>query len=350
MISFITEQVQNPWSNYDIEQYEKNGSQRDTVHYNRSLNSRLILSEKNIFQCSIRVNDNKYKNFYILAATRSVFFLIIYVPQLDILKSLSDNNIVRECVKKSSVLNNFINHSSQHLDMDKDISYCDGNTAFIKVNAPIGEFLFPRRGYIINEEIIQKYNLLNKIYYNAQIEFENIGNYLELYNKKIGEQLAKREQMVKKMLIKKGVRVGISLALTCATGFYMDFDSVFGIDDLDDASDLMDLADTTDFVEMTDIADWDTTSDGLTGDFLDYSSDIAYNGEGDYNISFQGSDKSVSVHLEGNQSITETVTAKKVAGTSDKWDIYKGNKKITTLKGINSGKFYLPGFGTAIID
>lgn len=68
------------------------------------------------------------------------------------------------------------------------------------------------------------------------------------------------------------------------------------------------------------------------------------------NPSFRGN-KTLTVHQEGNSRCTTTVTAKKVAGTSNQWDIYKGSTYITRLNGIGRGtKFYIDGFGTAIIN
>lgn len=38
MIGFITNTIDNPWTDNDIRSFERNGSQRDTVQYNSYYN------------------------------------------------------------------------------------------------------------------------------------------------------------------------------------------------------------------------------------------------------------------------------------------------------------------------
>lgn len=100
MLSFITENVWKPWTYSDVREYEQNGSQRDKIHYNSVYNSRIILSEKNVFQCSIRVNSEKYKNFYLIAITRKMFYFSIYIPQLDIIKNIVMMNLLKNVFQR----------------------------------------------------------------------------------------------------------------------------------------------------------------------------------------------------------------------------------------------------------
>ena len=49
MLSYYTNGINDPWTLKDIEDYERNGSQRDKVIYNSFYNSRLILTDENIY-------------------------------------------------------------------------------------------------------------------------------------------------------------------------------------------------------------------------------------------------------------------------------------------------------------
>ncbi|MEE0985436.1 MAG: hypothetical protein UH687_07395 [Bacteroidaceae bacterium] len=299
MLSFITEKVYQPWSKADIIKYEQEGSQRDTVLYNRLYDLRILLSEKNLYQCSIRVNHSKYKNFYLLAVRRNLFYLIMYVPQMDIIKDLHSNEIIRKCIDKLPTIRKFIHNSLNNANLEDEIQFCDKNCAIIKVNASIGEFLFPKRGYITNTEIKNKYALLNSIYSKCVNEFEYLGNMVDSYSKQLNEQIAKREQKVKDMLIRKGIRIGVSVGIAAFTGLYVDLDTVFGYEDIADAADIIDMADTADFYEFADVdyVDWNTADDLMSGDNWAMTNELEHaemgmepetnaNLEDQYNVSF----------------------------------------------------------------
>ena len=163
MLSFITGNVWNPWTSSDVREYELHGSQRDKIHYNSVYNSRIILSEKNVFQCSIRVNSEKYKNFYLIAITRKMFFFSIYIPQLEIIKRHCNDDFIKKCISQTRFINKFINHSTTSPNLDDDIIYVGGNTLMVKVKAQIEDFLFPKGNVITNDFIIEQYGLLDKI-------------------------------------------------------------------------------------------------------------------------------------------------------------------------------------------
>ena len=57
MIGFITSTIDKPWTNEDVLNFEKTGSQRDSVQYNSYYNWRIKLTDKNTFLCSIKTND-----------------------------------------------------------------------------------------------------------------------------------------------------------------------------------------------------------------------------------------------------------------------------------------------------
>ena len=46
MRPFITKNISNPWGQYELNQWEANGSQRDKVIYNRQINARFIAEDK----------------------------------------------------------------------------------------------------------------------------------------------------------------------------------------------------------------------------------------------------------------------------------------------------------------
>lgn len=346
MLSFITEKVYQPWSKADIMKYEQEGSQRDSVLYNRHYDSRIMLSEKNIYQCSIRINHTKYKNFYLMAVRRNLFYLIMYVPQMDIIKNLQDNEIVKKCIDKLPTIKRFINTSQYKANLEDELQFCDKNCAIIKVNASIGEFLFPKRGYITNDEIKNKYALLNSIYSKCINEFEHLGNMVDSYSKQLNEQIAKREQKVKDMLIRKGIRIGVSVGIAALTGLYVDLDTVFGFEDLAEATDIIDMADASDFSEFADVdidnVDWNATEDPI----LDNES-ISVE-ENSYNVSF-GANRKIGddVYLDKG-----TITLERAGGGLGDKDVTVYVKSGTNTKYIIDGNTpkKIQGVAQVVID
>lgn len=280
MLSFITENVWKPWTYSDVREYEKHGSQRDKIHYNSLYNSRIILSEKNVFQCSIRVNSEKYKNFYLIAIARKMFYFSIYIPQLDIIKKHSNDEFIKKCISKTRFINNFIYKSTTSPSLDDDIVYVGGNTLMVKVKAQIEDFLFPKRGEISNELIIQQYKELNNIYANVVGEFEKICSLIETYNNKLNQQIEKEQEAIKRMLIRKGVRIAASVGVAALTGIYVDFDTILGFEDLADVADVIDTANFS-FDADIDYIDWETEPDLLLSE-NDNHSNISFGSRYDH--------------------------------------------------------------------
>ena len=73
---------------------------------------------------------------------------------------------------------------------------------------------------------------------------------------------------------------------------------------------------------------------------------FGYLGE-QYNIPFGA--ETITVHQEGNLSRTITLNVEKVTGKSHTWNVIKDGKIIATIKSLNNGKFYIPGFGTGVL-
>ena len=57
MLPFITEKIKNPWGQYEINQWNANGSQRDKIIYNPQINARFILEEKNTYSACIKIKS-----------------------------------------------------------------------------------------------------------------------------------------------------------------------------------------------------------------------------------------------------------------------------------------------------
>ena len=53
MISYLTSVINDPWDYADIQKYELEGSQRDSIIYNAVYDSIITLTEENIYLCSV---------------------------------------------------------------------------------------------------------------------------------------------------------------------------------------------------------------------------------------------------------------------------------------------------------
>lgn len=341
MLSFITENVYQPWSNADVIRYEKEGSQRDSVLYNSHYDARIMLSEENVYQCSIRVNHSKYKNFYLIAVRRNLFFLTMYVPQIGIVKDFKDNVFIRKCIERLPTIRKIIENSKNDVNIEDEIQFSDENCVVVKVNASISEFLFPRRGYITNDEIKNKYAVLNSIYSKCVNEFECIGNMLENYSRQLRAQIDDREKKVKNMLVKKGVRIMASTGLAFLTGIYVDLDTIFGFNDLVDVSDVIDISSSSfETIESIEYVDWDTGEDLLLSE-----NDLEINEE-QYNVSFGAQKETLQRSGGGLGSIKVTIT--KEPGSSNLFCITDGTTTIHNVVGgtpfikIDGIKYLLP--------
>ena len=232
MISFITNTIDNPWTDEDVHNYEQYGSQRDTVQYNSYYNWRIKLTDKNTFLCSLKTNDNDYKNIYLFAVTRRLFYFAIFIPQLEVIKQWSKNEQDQKFVAALPLTSKCLSSSNKELNLDDEIMFLDGSCLLVKVNAPVDGFLFPRNKSITNNVIKKQYALLNNLYFQFEREFDGLERMIDAYNAKVGvhnakireynEKLERRRkelnEKLKKMLVRKGIRTGISLTLAGLTG------------------------------------------------------------------------------------------------------------------------------------
>lgn len=252
MLSYTTNDIFNPWTDNDIRKYEAEGSQRDSIIYNAVYNSRIILTEENVFLCSIKQGNNKYQNFYLLAVKRNLFFFIMYIPQMDAYRDdeIKRNKVVQTCLSKLALTSKSISSYDGSCDIDANVSISDGSCFFIKVDANVEEFLFPRRGRITNPEILKKYSLMNNLYKRAFKENEVLMNALEKYDERVREKMKKR---LVKMIIRKGIIYGVpALFGAPGLGALFDLDSLFG---LGDVADLADMASNIPIDDLVDIPD-----------------------------------------------------------------------------------------------
>lgn len=297
MISFITSTIDNPWTDYDVRNYERNGSQRDKVQYNSYYNWRIKLTDKNMFLCSLKTNDNDYKNIYIFAVTRNLFYFMIFIPQLEIIKKLNSNKQVQKFVTALPLTSKCLSSSNKELNLNEDILFLDGSCMMVKVNAPVDGFLFPRNISITNNVIKKQYALLNNLYFQFEREFDGFERMIGEYNTKLQRKIEEQQKKIKRILVRKGVRLGISLALAGVTGgLSLGIDALFDLGDIADIQDIIDIADVADMAGGA--IDAFDAYDILDADVLDFSVEdmedinISDVGEGDdlladsYNVSF----------------------------------------------------------------
>lgn len=237
MLSYTTKGINNPWTDYDIKHYESEGSQRDKVIYNSVYNSRMILTEENVFLCSIKQGCNKFQNFYLFAVRRNLFYYIMYVPQIDAYRDneIKSNKFMQSCLDKLALTQKCISSFDGSYSLDSNISISDGTCFFIKVEANIEEFLFPRNRRITNPEILKKYALMNNVYKRIFKENELLLNALGKYDTKVKEKLKKR---LVKMLVMKGTFHCVDFLSGIPLSVLFDLDSLFGFGDIVSLSDM----------------------------------------------------------------------------------------------------------------
>lgn len=308
MIGFITSTIDKPWTNEHVLNFEKTGSQRDSVQYNSYYNWRIKLTDKNTFLCSIKTNDNDYKNIYLFAVTRRLFYFVIFVPQLEMLKQLNNDSQIKNVLTSLPLTRDCLKSEHRETQLSEDVLILDGNCLLVKVNAPIDNFLFPRDKKVVNEEIKKKYALLNNLYFQLEKEYEGLLKILGEYNSRVEKRFEELKEKLKRILVRKGIRMGISIALAGVTGgLSLGLDALFDLEDVADINDVMDIADVSDM--MGDAMDAMDVSDILDVDILDFEIDemadinISDVGEGDdllaegYNITF-GSSQSRYEHID----------------------------------------------------
>ena len=252
MIPFISRGINDPWSDTDIKRYEAEGSQRDSVIYNGYYNSRTLLTEKNIFLCSMGLNDNLYKNFYLVAVTRSLFYYIAYIPEALCMRELKNEDLVKKLFSKLTLHKAFAESFDTVCEINDSVQISDGCAILVKVNANVGDFLFPGHGEINNSEIRQKFATLSKLYECFRKERKAMVKVFETYDSKIQE----KQDAIKKKLTRIAIR---KTALTFAPMLLgmpplpLGLDSLFGLSDMSDLADLGDI--TSSAFSMIDISD-----------------------------------------------------------------------------------------------
>ena len=394
MISFITNTIDNPWTDEDARNYEQYGSQRDTVQYNSYYNWRIKLTDKNTFLCSLKTNDNDYKNIYLFAVTRRLFYFAIFIPQLEVIKQWSKNEQDQKFVAALPLTSKCLSSSNKELNLDDEIMFLDGSCLLVKVNAPVDGFLFPRNKSITNNVIKKQYALLNNLYFQFEREFDGLERMIDAYNAKVGEHNAKiREyneklerrrkelnEKLKKMLVRKGIRTGISLALAGLTGgLSLGLDALFDLGDVADIQDVIDMADAVDMAgdamdafDAVDVMDAFDAYDVLDANLLDFDVgdmddiNIVDVGEGDdlladsyglnsedvysdpvvdhSNISFKAQNE--TIQTTGGKKLPVSIT--KEAGTANKFTISSKKGTVYHVKGgtksvdINGFEYWLP--------
>ena len=362
MLPYLTSTVPEPWTSSDIELYAKSGSQRDKVHYNKNLNSRILVLDNNFFLCNVKDINGNYKNIYVCAVSRNQFFFIIYIPQMDAFQDtdVNCNKLVLSLLSNLPLCSEFNNgYKNGGSTIADGVIRISQSCILVQVNANVEQFLFPYSGRFTDQEIIGKYQLVNLLYLRSIKEHSFLVNRIDLlsqeYDRKVKEKMEQQKAMIKRMLIRKGVLFAISAIGVPA----LLFDALDDFSNLSDFQDIMDASDMADMIGAADI-DFDglelqDLSDGYIADpgnidMYDYCcpDDVSYiTDDVGYNVSF--GKKTATFHQEGNLSRTIDLEVEKVEGTSNKWNVIKGGKIIATIQGLVRGKIYIPGFGTGVL-
>jgi len=344
MISFITSTIDNPWSDSDIRNFEKYGSQRDAVQYNSYYNWRIKLTDKNMFLCSLKTNDHDFKNIYMFAVTRRLFYFVIFIPQLEVIKNLSSNSQVKKLLSNLPLISKCLSSSNRELSLDEDILFLDGSCVLVKVNAPVDSFLFPRSKAINNNIIKKQYALLNNLYFQFEREFEGLQKIIGVYNKNLEKKIEEQKEKLKRFLVKKGVRLGVSAALAAVTGgLSLGVDALFGLEDIADLQEAIDMIDAVDFASSA--MDSFDAYDILDADLLDFSVDnmddinISDIRQGDdlladsYNVSFGANSSNAHIDSIYNPSIDRSYDQLGYdVDRINKGDVYSWEDHSNTIK------------------
>lgn len=269
MIGFITNTIDNPWTGSDVYEFEKNGSQRDPIQYNSYYNWRIKLTDKNMYLCSLKTNNGDYKNIYLFAVRRNLFYFAIFIPQLEILKQFKGNQQIARALQSLPLTQQCLNSENKEINLGQEVLSLDGSCLLVKVNAPIDVFLYPRDKQISNPEIKQKYAFLNNLYFQIEKEYDGLLKIIGEYDAKAKLKIEDIKNRLQRILVRKGVRMGVSLALAGITGgLSVGLDTLFGLDDVADINDLLDIADISDV--MGDAMDAVDVADILDPDILDF--------------------------------------------------------------------------------
>lgn len=256
MLSYYTDGINNPWTLKDVEDYERNGSQRDKVIYNSFYNSRLILTDENIYLYSSK-HGSQYRNFYILGKTRSLFYIMFYVPQLDFLNDseITSNQFIKECLSKLPLLKCALESvGAEKSDLNTAVSIFDGTCFLVEVNANIGELLFPKYNKITNAEILRKIALMNKIYVRCLRERDVLLEIPEKYKTKQKEKMDHLKSRLTKIIIKKGVKTILLSSLGIPPiDLFEDLDTLFNLTEIVEVANTVDVVDIMTSLSLNDL-------------------------------------------------------------------------------------------------
>lgn len=326
----------------------------DKVIYNPRYNSRISLTDKNVYLCSFKTNAKEYKNVYLFAVTRRLFYFLIFDPYLEVMKGMKSNEQIRRFISHLPLSSKCLASDNSEKEIYNDIQCLDGSCLMVKVNAPIENFLFPRNHEITNEEIKSKYAILNNLYFQIEKEYNGLRELIDRYNTALHRKIQQQEDRLKRFLIRKGVRTGISWALAGFTcGLSVGLDAMFDLSDVADIGDILDMADMADAVgssvDVIDVIDPDIINFDIAD--IDYVVDVDDMSDADdlladsYNVSF-GSQKATIQAPGGGIKLEATIT--KEPGTANQYCIktWKGTVHNvpggTSMVKINGIRYMLP--------
>lgn len=359
MISFYTPNIYDPWTNSDLVNYDRTGSQRDEIIYNSFHNAKIRLFEKNLFISSFKTKSGDYKNIYVAPVTASTFLFLAYFPQIDYATQLRTCNGVSRLLDKLPLLGTI----SQKLSRSKEYKINNDLTitkegVILIVHASVGHFLFPKHKKIEDSEILEKYGIVNGLYAQISKEYDALGSAIKKYNSIIDEREAKYKYLLAKQVIKTGIKLGLyASGIGAGVAAFMDIDDIWTAGET--ISNISDLADFADITDVTDLADGLESASDLS-DYSDLSYltgvdnfDIPSEFEGSslnlpddgYNVSF-GAQKETLTSQGGGQHLD--VTIEKEPGTANQFCIKSSKGTVHNVAGsdmwvkINGINYKLP--------
>lgn len=353
MISFYTPNIYDPWTNSDLENYDRTGSQRDEIIYNSFHNAKIRLFKKNLFICSFKMKSGDYKNIYVAPVTASTFLFLAYFPQIDYATQLRLCTGVSKLIDKLPLLGTIsqILSRSEEYKINNDLTITKEGIILI-VHASVGHFLFPKYKKIEDQEILEKYGIINGLYAQISKEYDALGNAIDKYKNLINEREAKYKHLLAKQVIKTGIKLGLyASGIGAGVAAFMDIDDIWTagetISDMSDLADLVNITDVADLADdledASDLSDYSDLS-YLTGvDNFDIPSDFdgtSFNLPDDsHNVSFQGHDKDVTLEQVGGGQLKKSVEICKKDGTSNIYEVkLKGSGKVVdVIKSIRPG-------------
>lgn len=217
LVPFITSDIPDSWSTHDEEIFIKYGSFYDDIIFIPRIHAKLRLIEENFYLCSIRTNNDYYKNFFIIPETNSSFYFLAYFPQIEFVHFLKEAHVDPNELPKNSFYIDFLSSYDYYCNNGYYIGDDEirKEHVLIKVNSSV-QNLFNKYIGIYDPEIITKYETLNTYYseilkdYNAVIRISSIK-----------EKIAKHN--IKNSLIKAGKKILISSLIGIAIDDFIEW-------------------------------------------------------------------------------------------------------------------------------